>query len=203
MKCLAYAALNHAGDGATAPASGDTRSAAGEVNPAEDPADPGLALDGSAILPESVVRPVRAEFYGFEAQGKWRLLEAGGDRLDGSLYADYVRAKNSESGRPLPRIAPLRAGGGLAWTSGPWDARLAIAHAFRQARTADNELPTDAYTLVGAALSYRLKLQSATLEAFVKASNLREREARLHTSFLKDVAPLGGRALVAGIRAAF
>jgi iron complex outermembrane receptor protein len=183
--------------------SGNTRSPEGELNPAEDPANPGLTLDGGDILPESVVRPVRAEFYGFEAQGKLRLLEGSGGRLDGDLRADYVHANDSDTGQPLPRISPLRVGGGLNWTVGPWEARFDVTHALRQKRTAENELPTDAYTLVGAAVSYRLKLQSATLEAFLKAANLLDREARLHTSYLKDIAPLGGRSLVAGIRASF
>lgn len=183
--------------------SGNTRSSEGALNPAQDPVNPGQTRDGADILPEALVRPVRAEFYGFEAEGRWRLHQGGGSRLDGSLRADYVRATDRDSGRPLPRISPLRMGGGLTWTGGPWDARLDVTHALRQKRTAANELPTDAYTLVSAAVSYRIGLQSAAVEAFLKASNLLDEEARLHTSFIKDIAPLGGRSLVGGIRMSF
>lgn len=183
--------------------SGNMRSADGALNPAEDPANPGLTPDGATILPEALVRQVGAVFYGFEAEGKLRLLQSGGSRLDGSLRADYVHAKNSDTGQPLPRISPLRLGGGLNWTRSPWDVRLDVSHAFRQNRTADGELPTDAYTLVGASVNYRFKLQAATVETFLKASNLLDQDARLHTSFLKEIAPLGGRAVVAGIRTSF
>ena len=183
--------------------SGNTRSAEGELNPVEDPANPGFTVDGVGILPESVVRPVRAEFYGFEAEGKLRLLDGASGRVDGSLRADYVHAKDSDTGQALPRISPLRLGGGVNWTSGPWDARLDVTHAFRQQRTGANALPTDAYTLIGAAASYRLKLNAANIEIFLKASNLLDQDARLHTSFLKDIAPLGGRAVVGGVRASF
>jgi len=40
-------------------------------------------------------------------------------------------------------------------------------------------------------------------EAFLRGSNLTDREARPHPSFLKDLAPLPGRSLTAGVRLAF
>lgn len=178
--------------------SGNTRSADGALNPAEDP-----AADDEEILPEAVVRPVRARFYGLEAEGRLPLFEAAGDRLEATLRGDYVRAEDRDSGDPLPRIAPLRLGAGLAWRSGALDARIDVTHAWRQKRVAANELPTDGYTLVGLALGYRIKVQRADLDAFVKVSNLLDREARLHTSVLKDIAPLGGRSVVAGLRMSF
>lgn len=183
--------------------SGSTRSAEGEPNPAEDPANPGQTADGVAILPEAVVRPVSAVFQGLEAEGRLRLFEASGGRLDGTLRGDYVRARDRDTGRPLPRITPLRLGAGLVWTAGPLDARLDVTHVFRQKRIAENELPTDGHTLVGLALSYRIRAGAANLDAFVKVTNLFDQEARLHASFLKDIAPLAGRSAVAGVRASF
>jgi iron complex outermembrane recepter protein len=38
---------------------------------------------------------------------------------------------------------------------------------------------------------------------FLDATNLTDREARPHTSFLRDVAPLPGRGLAFGVRAFF
>ena len=40
-------------------------------------------------------------------------------------------------------------------------------------------------------------------EAFLRATNLSDREARPHTSFLKDLAPLPGRSVTVGVRLSF
>jgi iron complex outermembrane receptor protein len=180
----------------------NTRGADGELNPADGDGD-GLA-DGSGeeILPESLVVAVPAEFYGLEAEGRVRLLEAAGT-LDLSLRADSVRAKNRDSGEPLPRIPPIRLGAGLDYRLGGFAARLDVVHAAKQDRVTANELPTDSHTLVNAALSYRLRVQALDLEAFLRANNLFDQEARQHASFLKDIAPLPGRGFVVGLRGVF
>lgn len=183
--------------------SGNRRSAGGDLNPVEDPANAGLTVDGQEILPEAVMRQVSAVFYGLEAEGRLPLLQAAGGRLEGTLRGDYLRARDRDTGRPLPRITPLRLGAGLVWTAGLLDARLDVTHVLRQKRVAENELPTDGHTLVGLALSYRVRAGAANLDTFVKVTNLFDQDARLHTSFLKDIAPLGGRAVVAGVRASF
>ena len=72
-----------------------------------------------------------------------------------------------------------------------------------QNRVASGELPTDAYTLVNLALTYQVPWQGATVETFLRAQNLLDREARVHTSYLKDVAPLPGRGIQLGLRASF
>ena len=41
------------------------------------------------------------------------------------------------------------------------------------------------------------------LELFVDGNNLLDEEARPHTSFLKDLAPLPGRNIAAGVRLFF
>jgi iron complex outermembrane receptor protein len=41
------------------------------------------------------------------------------------------------------------------------------------------------------------------LNFFLQGKNLLDEEMRVHTSFLKDFAPLAGRALVAGLRGNF
>ena len=66
-----------------------------------------------------------------------------------------------------------------------------------------NELPTDAYVLVNAALSYKVALGDVDTTFYLKGVNLTDEEARQSTSILKDIAPLAGRGLVAGVRAEF
>ena len=72
-----------------------------------------------------------------------------------------------------------------------------------QNRTAEFELPTDSYFLLNASVSYRLPVRSAEFEVYLKGTNLTDEEARVHTSFLKDIAPLAGRGALLGLRASF
>lgn len=182
--------------------SGNTRAADGELNPAEDPGNPGFTPGGEEILPELAYRAVPARFRGYEAEGKFRVMERGGT-LDLLLRADYVRADDRSTGQPLPRIAPLRFGIGLDYRRDKLAARLDATRVAGQDRVAAGELPTDGYTMVNAALSYRIKLRNASLEAFVRGVNLLNEEARNHVSFLKDIAPLGRRSAQIGIRGQF
>lgn len=48
---------------------------------------------------------------------------------------------------------------------------------------AANELPTDGYTTVNAALSYRIRMQGVNPETFLRGVNLLNEEARNHVSF--------------------
>jgi len=179
-------------------------------------------------LPVSAYRNTDAEFYGMEAEAIIHLMEpvtapapiivtgkgvsgkqpvsgpAGPDQsLDLELRADYVHAEDTGSGDPLPRISPFHASVALDYRRGPFGARLEGIYAAKQDRTADNELPTDSYFIVNAALSYTLHAGRTTTDLFIKGVNLTDEEAREHTSFLKDIAPLGGRGIVAGVKVSF
>ncbi len=56
-------------------------------------------------------------------------------------------------------------------------------------------MPTCAGALLG--------VSGMELELFVNASNLGDEEARKHTSFVKDIAPLPGRNYALGVRSRF
>jgi iron complex outermembrane receptor protein len=74
----------------------------------------------------------------------------------------------------------------------------------RQNRTTEEELPTDSFFLVNAHMSYRIPLGANTqADFFVKGVNLANQEARLHTSLLKDIAPMGGRGVLCGVKFSF
>lgn len=182
--------------------SGNTRGMDGELNPVDADGDGIADGSGEEILPEALYRAVKAEFRGFEAEGRFRVYEGTGS-LDLNLRGDYVRAKNRDTGEALPRISPLRLGVGLDYRKGSFGAGLDVSHAFKQNRVAANELPTDSYTLVNMTLTYRVKAQALNLEAFLKGNNLLDEEARVHTSFLKDIAPLPGRGVLVGVRGTF
>jgi iron complex outermembrane receptor protein len=144
-----------------------------------------------------------AEFYGAELAAVGRLVQVGEAHLDLRFGADLVRAELTGSGGPLPRIPPLSAHLGLDFHHGPFRASVEGIRAEEQDRVAANETATGGYTLVNAALSYRLLLGRTVTDVILRGRNLADEEARNHVSFLKDVAPLPGRDVSLGLRVAF
>ena len=68
---------------------------------------------------------------------------------------------------------------------------------------ADNELPTDGYTMLNADASWRFPWPQRELFCYLRGENLLDEDARRHTSPLKEFAPLPGRAVGAGVRLEF
>jgi iron complex outermembrane receptor protein len=160
----------------------------------------GLFETGNLIgeLPEAQFRAVPAVFKGLEFEGKVGLT----DQLTLNLRGDYVHAKEKDSNEYLPRIAPLRLGAGLQYQLNKFSAKLDVLRAFKQDKTANNELATDGYTNVSALVAYKLPTK-LNLELFAKANNLLNDEIREHASFLKDISLAGERSLLIGLRGDF
>ena len=194
-------------------ATGNVRGEDGEVNPG--PLETDEALVFPDVVDEFAYRGVRARFTGIEANGNLRLLgidgfsrAADGSTLDLEWRADLVRAKNTDTGEPLPRISPARVGSTLAYGNGPWTARLGFDHYAAQRRVPGiGARETDAYTLWNAALTYRMKVQRANLTWYARIDNLTNKLAYSATSILTTTAfpdaPLPGRSLKVGLRATF
>ena len=140
---------------------------------------------------------------GQQPAGKASAAPAAGPRLDLQWQADYVDARQRGAGGALPRMPPFRTSAALIVKTARFTGRLEGQFAAAQQRTADFELPTDASFLLHLGLSYRLLEGPLTVDLFARASNLLNAEARQHTSFLKDIAPSEGRALLVGLQAAF
>ncbi|MFK7958341.1 MAG: TonB-dependent receptor [Lysobacterales bacterium] len=162
--------------------------------------DTGLIEDG---LPVRQWEQADAELSGMEGEvaldfarssnGYWR-INAFFDTVD----ADLARGGN------VPRTPPTRFGVGLQWNQGPWQLGVDAVEFKNQDDTAALETATPGYTLTNANLVYRINSQSGIQwEAYLRGRNLGDEEARNHTSFLKDVAPLPGRNWVLGLRASF
>ncbi len=156
-------------------------------------------------FPVFAYRDTEAEFYGGEIEATLHLLQPAstGDTLDLELKADVVHARDINTGAPLPRISPFHASAALDFRHGPAGARLEGVYSARQDRVADGELPTDGYFLLNAALTCTIHTGSITTDIYLKGVNLTNEEAREHTSFLKDIAPLGGRGIIAGVKLTF
>lgn len=144
-----------------------------------------------------------ARFHGFEGEATIKLADGKTGRFDLHLLGDTVRAELTDGAGNLPRIAPARFGGSLMWKRDSWRASLGAIRYFKQDRTAAFETPTAGYTLVNAHLSRAFNVGASEWEAFLDGTNLTNQEARTATSFLKDRAPLPGRAVIFGIRTFF
>jgi len=160
-----------------------------------------------AALREVEYRATDARFHGLEAEWSIRdIAQIAEGSLGLRLFGDFVRARDTEGGA-LPQIPPLRIGGELNWSRGPWRIGLETLWHDAQTRLANNELRTDGYNLLAADLAhrhtYRHGAGSATMLWFLRGQNLLDEDARRHASPLKDVAPLAGRALSAGVRVEF
>ncbi|WP_250527752.1 TonB-dependent receptor [Caballeronia sp. GAWG2-1] len=169
------------------------------VNDNDTPVAPGT----DDALDEAVYRGVRAEFYGIELDGKWRVLDQGAHRLDVEVVADYTHARNVDTGEALPRISPLRTTLALDYGYGPYGARAEMVHAWAQHRVPENDLPTGSYTTLGLTLTYKFRVGPTDWLAYVRGQNLTNQEVRYASSVVRDIAPEGGRSVMIGLRTAF
>ena len=169
-----------------------------------------LAGTGDAVegLPVYTYEDIDAYFWGFEFESALHfdeLFSMGNHLFSLEYQADYVRARSRGVEGDIPRIPPLRnivrarygyRDFGEAFVEGVFVSE--------QSEVADFELPTDGYSLLNAEVSTRVPyLTDRNVKLFVRGTNLNDAEARVHSSFIKDLAPLRGRAVLCGIRATF
>jgi iron complex outermembrane receptor protein len=107
--------------------------------------------------------------------------------VDGQF--DVVRATFTD-GTNVPRIAPMRTGGGVWWRSAEWYARVGLLHAFAQNDLGLNETPTDGYNLLKAEVSYthmfnRTDSGPREITVGLAGDNLLNEQIRNHISFKK------------------
>ncbi len=144
-----------------------------------------------------------AEFHGGEVELTFHLVDGEVRRLHLDLTSDYVRAEQTTDGVPLPRIPPFRFGAALRYEDGRLSLGAGTRSVARQDRIADTETPTAGYTLLNADLTYMLPAGRVRYEFFARGNNLTNEAARVHTSFLKDFAPVPGRGVTTGVRIHF
>jgi len=161
------------------------------------------ALDPDDSLPVHVYAQQDADFYGVEAEIFAPIATVGPGELDLRVFADFVRARLAD-GTNVPRIPPRRAGARLSWHADRVALGFEIIRYGDQQRVAPFESPTPGYTAASTDVDWLLEAGgSIELTLFARASNLLDEDARRHTSFVKEIAPLPGRNLTVGLRAAF
>ncbi len=144
-----------------------------------------------------------ARFYGIEAEGMLHLFDTEQGHLDLTFGFDFVEAENKTDGTDLPRIPPMRYRVGAAWEYQALRLGTEIVFADAQDKLGPNELRTDAYELWSAYAAYRFVTGNTTWDLLLRGTNLTDSEARLHTSFVKDFAPLPGRNVSLSVRMSF
>ena len=185
----------------------------GEVNPVEDPLNPGFSqATGANFSPLNEFRylQTRAQFTGIELSGNIRLIE-GASSLDLALRGDVVKATNLGtfgSGQSLPRIPPMRLGATLKYTSGPLGANIGFDHSAAQTRLPASDIAAPGNTRWNAGVNYRTNTGAASLLWYARLDNITNRLAYSATSVLTTTAfpnapPLPGRSLKLGLQASF
>jgi len=158
--------------------------------------------DPAAELNQAVYSQRDATFRGGEFQAQYDVAHVlnGVWGVEGQF--DVVRA-TFDDGTSVPRIPPMRVGGGAFYRDGNWLARVNLLHAFPQNDIAPNETPTGGYNLLKAEVSYTQKLESARpgepreFTLGVVGNNLLNENIRNHVSYTKNEVLMPG----AGVRA--
>lgn len=164
---------------------------------------PGEEDETEGGLPVFRFTQENATFHGAELETIFHLYHTAQQQLDFTLGVDVVRARNTNDDTHLPRITPARAKAGVDWTNGQWSFGGDVQFVARQERIASYETPTANYALASVYASRRVTLNRVILDLYVRGTNLGNEEARMHTSFLKEIAPLPGRSVTVGVRASF
>lgn len=132
-----------------------------------------------------------AIFRGAEFQSQFDIGVFNGGIWGIENQFDVVRATFTD-GTNVPRIPPVRLGGGVYWRDSNWFARVNLVHAFAQSNIAViGETPTADYNLLNAEITYNTKLQSSWIGAKemtvgLVGKNLLNQDIRNSVSYTKD-----------------
>jgi iron complex outermembrane receptor protein len=155
-----------------------------------------------AELNEAIYSQNDATFRGGEFQSQWEMFPLGGGVFGIENQFDVVRATFTD-GSNVPRIPPMRVGGGIFWRDPNWFGRVNLLHAFAQDDIAViGETPTPGYDDLRAELSYRRKFarpasgEPREVTVGISGTNLLNQNIRNSVSYTKDVVLMPG----AGVR---
>ncbi len=143
-----------------------------------------------------------ANFWGFEAELNYPIIDTGSFRLLTDLRASYVEAELADN-TAVPRIPPLSLLGALEAQTGAFDVRGEVQWFDEQNRVTGFETPTDSFTLVNAMVAWRPLADNRNVTVLLAADNIFDVNGRRHASFTKDFVPLLGRNLRASVRLSF
>jgi len=132
-----------------------------------------------------------ATFRGAEFQSQLDVAQFHGGTWGIEDQFDIVRATFAD-GTNVPRIPPVRVGGGLFWRDANWLTRINLLHAFGQNDIATiGETPTPGYNLLKAEISYNTMLDpriygAKEMTVGLAGNNLLNENIRNASSYNKD-----------------
>lgn len=140
-----------------------------------------------------------ALFTGMEAEASYRLSP----HVSVAVFGDYVRGRLRDGAGDLPRIPAARVGARTNLTWDRWDGFLEYTQVLSQNRNASYEDETSGYGLLGAGVSYSGTVAGTDYLLYLRGSNLLDKLAYNHASFISRAAPIQGRSIMAGVRVEF
>jgi len=149
-------------------------------------------------LPVYQFKSQDAELYGLELDTHYKL----NDENTVKLFADSITAKLKDSSY-LPRIPSNKIGVKYEYALENLVADITVTHYASQNKITAYESKTDGYTLVDFSMQYDFDIAGNDVMAYFNIDNLTDELGFVHTSVIKEQAPLPGRNFKLGIRAFF
>jgi iron complex outermembrane receptor protein len=140
-----------------------------------------------------------AIFRGGEIAWQWDLVPVASGLFGVDGQYDFVRATFTD-GSNVPRMPPMRVGGGAYWRNDNWFVRMGLLHAFGQSDLGVNDTPTAGYNLLRMEISNRQYWQYSPWGATeiitgLSGDNLLDVDVRNSVQFHKDEILLPGRSV--------
>lgn len=156
-------------------------------------------------LPVVAYQQNDANFFGADVELSVNIIEQADNNVRLKALFDFVNADVDVSGNQhLPRIPPMRYGLGLEAQWGRLSGSIDYLRVDEQLDVADFELASDAYNDLSIYAEVKQPLsETVLLTGFLRGKNLTNDEQRVHTSFIKDLAPAPARTVEIGFRLGF
>ena len=148
-----------------------------------------------------------AIFRGGEIAWQWDLVPVATGIFGVDGQYDFVRATFTD-GSNVPRMPPMRLGGGTYWRNDNWFVRMGLLHAFGQSDLGVNDTPTAGYNLLKMEISNRQYWQYSPwgpteITTGLVGDNLLDVDVRNSVQFHKDEILLPGRSIKFFLNAKF
>ena len=156
------------------------------------------AATGTEFL-QTVYSQRDAIFRGGEIAWQWDLIPVATGIFGVDGQYDFVRATFTD-GSNVPRMPPMRVGGGTFWRNDNWFVRMGLLHAFGQNDLGSNETPTAGYNLLKMEISNKQYWKYSPwgpteITTGLVGDNLLDVDIRNSVQFHKDEILLPGRSI--------
>ncbi|NMM42211.1 TonB-dependent receptor [Pseudoalteromonas arctica] len=140
-----------------------------------------------------------AKLYGIEFDAHYKL----NSNAMVKVFGDSTTAKLADDEGYLPRIPANKLGSELQYNISDWQFSFTGTHYFEQRDITAYETATEGYTLFDAQANYQLTVGPVDTQFYINVDNITDELGFVHSSFIKDKAPLPGRNFRIGLRGYF